>query len=69
LRFGLGLFVNFGEEPRVFGGIGHHYRFAVLGHPAGNALTHFDANVAQRLRGLPDRQLEIQFLFFFIEKQ
>ena len=69
LRLGLGLFVNFGEEPRVFGGIGHNHRFAVLRHPAGNALTHFDAYVAQGLRGLPNRQLEIQFLFFFIEKQ
>ena len=49
LRFGFGLFVDLGEEPRVFRSVGNDDGFAVLRDPAGDPLADFDANIFQRL--------------------
>ena len=49
LRLGFGLFIDFGEEACVLGGIGHNHGFPMLRHPAGDALPHLDAHISQRL--------------------
>ena len=68
-RLHLGFFVDLAEEARVLGGVRHDHHFAVLRHPAGDALAELDAHIFQRLRSFSDRQLKIKFLLGFIQQQ
>src|SRR5580692_3729599 len=69
LRFRFRLFVHLAEKARVLGSVRDDHGFSVLRHPAGDSLPDLDAYIFQSLGSLADCQLEVEFLFRFIQEE
>ena len=69
-RVAIFVFSSTCEKKRgVFGRIRHHNHFAGLRHPSCQTLADLDANILQRFRALPSRNLKIKLLLFNIHQQ